>query len=77
MAAMDPKSAVRSCPLRLTPNQYSRETPSIRTQRFLSFEQLSDPLLGVKSPLPMDPHLSGRVLTQIRTGILTDEQLTP
>lgn len=75
MAAMDPKSAVRpSAPLNPKP-MLKGNTLDSNTAVF-KFEQLSDPRLGLKSPLPMDPHISGRVLTQIRTGILTDDQLT-
>ena len=75
MAAMDPKSAVRpSAPLDPKP-MLKGNTLDSNTAVF-KFEQLSDPRLGLKSVLPMDPHISGRVLTQIRTGILTDEQLT-
>ena len=75
MAAMDPKSAVRpSAPL--DPNPTLKGNTLDSNTAVFKFEQLSDPRLGLKSPLPMDPHISGRVLTQIRTGILTDEQLT-
>ena len=75
MAAMDPKSAVRpSAPLNPKP-MLKGNTLDSNTAVF-KFEQLSDPRLGLKSVLPMDPHISDRVLTQIRTGILTDEQLT-
>lgn len=75
MAAMDPKSAVRpSAPLNPKP-MLKGNTLDSNTAVF-KFEQLSDPRLGLKAVLPMDPHISDRVLTQIRTGILTDEQLT-
>ena len=75
MAAMDPKSAVRpSAPLNPKP-MLKGNTLDSNTAVF-KFEQLSDPRLGLKSPLPMDPHISGRVLTQIRIGTSTDEQLT-
>lgn len=75
MAAMDPKSAVRpSAPLDPKPMLKGNTLDS--NAAVFKFEQLSDPRLGLKSVLPMDPHISGRVLTQIRTGILTDEQLT-
>ena len=75
MAAMDPKSAVRpSAPLNPRP-MLKGNTLDSNTAVF-KFEQLSDPRLGLKAVLPMDPHISDRVLTQIRTGILTDEQLT-
>jgi len=75
MAVMDPKSAVRpSAPLNPKPvlkgNSLDSNTAVFR------FEQLSDPRLGLKSPLPMDPHISGRVLTQIRIGTATDDLLT-
>lgn len=75
MAAMDPKSAVRpSAPLNPKP-MLKGNTLDSNTAVF-KFEQLSDPRLGLKAVLPMDPHISDRMLTQIRTGILTDEQLT-
>lgn len=75
MAAMDPKSAVRpSAPLNPKP-MLNGNTLDSNTAVF-KFEQLSDPRLGLKSPLPMDPHISGRVLTQIRIGTSTDEQLS-
>src|SRR5687768_5800562 len=75
MAAMDSKSAVRpSAPLNPKP-MLKGNTLDSNTAVF-KFEQLSDPRLGLKAVLPMDPHISDRVLTQIRTGILSDEQLT-
>lgn len=75
MAAMDPKSAVRpSAPLNPKP-MLKGNTLDSNTAVF-KFEQLSDPRLGLKAVLPMDPHISDRVLTQIRTGILADEHLT-
>ena len=75
MAAMDPKSAVRpSAPLDPKP-MLKGNTLDSNTAVF-KFEQLSDPRLGLKAVLPMDPHISDRVLTQIRTGILPDEHLT-
>ena len=75
MAAMDPKSAVRpSAPLNPKP-MLKGNTLDSNTAVF-KFEQLSDPRLGLKAVLPMDPHISDRVLTQIRTGTLADEHLT-
>jgi hypothetical protein len=75
MAAMDPKSAVRpAAPLNPKP-MLKGNTLDSNTAVF-KFEQLTDPRLGLKAVLPMDPHISDRVLTQIRTGILADEHLT-
>ena len=75
MAAMDPKSAVRpSVPLNPKPVLKGNSLDS--NTAVFKFEQLSDPRLGLKSPLPMDPHISGRVLTQIRIGTSTDDLLT-
>lgn len=75
MAAMDPGSAVRpSAPLNPKP-MLKGNTLDSNTAVF-KFEQLSDPRLGLKTPLPMDPHISGRILTQIRIGTSTDDQLT-
>ena len=75
MAAMDPKSAMRpNAPLNPKP-MLKGNTLDSNTAVF-KFEQLSEPRLGLKSPVPMDPRISDRVLTQIRTGTLTDEQLT-
>lgn len=75
MAAMDPKSVVRpSAPL--TPKPVLKGNTLDSNTAVFKFEQLSDPRLGLKSPLPMDPHISGRVLTQIRIGTSTDDQLT-
>ena len=75
MAAMGPKNAVRpSAPL--SPKPILKGNALDSNTAVFKFEQLSDPRLGLKSVLPMDPHISGRVLTEIRTGILTDEQLT-
>src|SRR5688572_3186528 len=74
MAAMDPTSAVRpSAPLNPKP-MLKGNTLDSNTAIF-KFEQLSDPRLGVKAVLPMDPRISDRVLTQIRTGTLADEHL--
>lgn len=75
MAAMDPKSAVRpSAPLNPKPVLKGNSLDS--NTAVFKFEQLSDPRLGLKPPLPMDPHISGRVLTQIRIGTATDDLLT-
>lgn len=75
MAAMDPKSAVRpSAPLNPKPVLKGNSLDS--NTAVFKFEQLSDPRLGLKSPLPMDPHISGRVLTQIRIGTAPDDLLT-
>jgi hypothetical protein len=75
MAAMDPKSAVRpSSPLNPKPILKGNTLDS--NTAVFKFEQLSDPRLGVKAVLPMDPRISDRVLTQIRTGTLADEHLT-
>lgn len=75
MAAMDPKSAVRPS-ASLNPRPMLKGNTLDSNTAVFKFEQLSDPRLGLKAVLPMDPHISDRVLTQIRTGILTDEHLT-
>jgi hypothetical protein len=75
MAAMDPKSAVRP-PAALNPKPVLKGNTVDSNTAVFKFEQLSDPRLGLKAVLPMDPHISDRVLTQIRTGTLADEHLT-
>lgn len=75
MAAMDPKSAVRP-PAPLDPKPILKGNTLDGNTAVFKFEQLSDPRLGIKSVLPMDPRISDRVLTQIRTGILADEHLS-
>lgn len=75
MAAMDPKSAVRPSAA-LSPKPVLKGNSLDSNTAVFMFEQLSDPRLGLKSPLPMDPHISGRVLTQIRIGTATDDLLT-
>src|SRR5687767_2458759 len=71
MAAMDPQSAVRP-PAPLNPKPMLKGNTLDSNTAVFKFEQLSDPRLGLKSPLPMDPHISGRILTQIRIGTSTD-----
>lgn len=73
LADMDPKTAFRpTAPL--DPKPTLRNSAGANTAIF-KFEQLRDPYLGLKKPLFLDPHLSDRVLTQLRIGLSPDDQL--
>lgn len=74
MAGIEPKAAVLP-PAPLDPKPVLKRNDLESNTAVFMFDQLRDPCAGLKTDLPWDMGLSGRVLTQIRVGTASDADL--